>query len=85
MRELLIAMGLMASDMTARVAVEMAVSINTTPAPVTVQQCCGLCVNGIVTHGDGHKTQCKCPPNCKCKAPKSQAPICTSGTCALKK
>jgi hypothetical protein len=21
----------------------------------------------VITHGDGHKTPCPCPPACKCK------------------
>ena len=84
MRELLVILGLLTPDMTARVAAEAAVTLNTRPATVAPSQCCGQCKNGIVTHGDGHRTPCPCPPDCKCKQ-KSQPPVCTSGTCALKK
>ena len=29
--------------------------------------CCGRCQNGWITHGDGHRTPCPCPPTCRCK------------------
>lgn len=35
-----------------------------TPDP---DECCGECQNGWITHGDGHRTPCPCPPTCKCK------------------
>ena len=87
MRSLLLLLGLAAPDMTARVAAEAAVTINQPLAPVVApvaDKCCGECRNGVITHGDGHKTPCPCPASCKCKA-KSQTPICESGTCALKR
>jgi hypothetical protein len=83
MREVFLAIGLLAPDMTARVAVEAAVTINTQQIEVAPSKCCGQCKGGIITHGDGHRTPCPCPPDCKCKQ-KSQ-PLCTSGTCALRK
>lgn len=47
------------------VAVEAAYVVTTyvPPAP----KCCGLCKNGKIVHGDGHVTDCACPPDCKCK------------------
>ena len=48
-----------------RVAVECAYAM-LTPTP-SVLVCCGKCKNGVITHGDGHKTQCPCPSGCKCK------------------
>jgi hypothetical protein len=47
------------------VAVHAAYKIHTQERPVT--QCCGLCECGVITHGDGHKTQCPCPKECKCR------------------
>jgi hypothetical protein len=85
MRELLIVLGLLVPDLTERVATEAAVTVNTRAPDVVTDKCCGLCVNGIVTHGDGHKTPCRCPPDCKCKAKKAEPPTCVSGTCALKR
>jgi hypothetical protein len=36
-----------------------------TPAP---GKCCSDCGGkGYITHGDGHRTPCPCPPSCKCK------------------
>lgn len=37
-----------------------------TPSPKP-DECCGQCQNGWITHGDGHRTPCPCPPTCKCK------------------
>lgn len=67
MRELLAAVfALAVPDYTATVGVQAAYVIHTqrTPAP---QECCGLCKDGVITHGDGHKSPCPCPPACKCK------------------
>lgn len=25
------------------------------------------CDNGLITHGDGHNTRCKCPKTCPCQ------------------
>lgn len=85
MRELLLMLGLVSPDMTARVAAEAAVTINqpVTVAPVK-DTCCGQCKGGVITHGDGHKTACPCPATCKCKA-KPQQTICESGTCAVRR
>lgn len=82
MRSILILLGLAAPDMTARVATEAAVTINQPVVVKPVDECCGNCKNGVITHGDGHKTPCPCPSTCKCKA-KSQT--CESGTCTLKR
>jgi hypothetical protein len=30
-------------------------------------ECCSQCENGWITHGDGHRTPCPCPPTCRCK------------------
>jgi len=31
-------------------------------------KCCDACKNtGMIVHGDGHTTPCKCPPTCQCK------------------
>lgn len=52
-------------------------------------KCCGLCVDGLITHGDGHETPCACPPDCACKAksvmhkPAVLHP-CPNGKCNLK-
>lgn len=48
-----------------RIGVEMAYVATTYVAPKP--QCCGKCVNGKITHGDKHVTECPCPPNCVCK------------------
>lgn len=85
MRNLLLAIPFLVPDMTARVAVEAAVTINTAQPAVVVSQCkCGgTCVNGIITQGDGHRTPCPCPSTCACKSkPKTQ---CANGSCAVRK
>lgn len=62
---LLLFIGLIAPDYTASVAVEAALVLHAQPdAPA---RCCGRCQNGVITQGDGHKTPCPCPPDCKCK------------------
>lgn len=53
-------------DMVGPVAVHAAYVIHTQQG--TQAECCGSCKNGMVTHGDGHKTPCPCPPDCMCKA-----------------
>lgn len=83
MRELLILLGLVSPDMTARVAVEAAVTIQSAPQPVETSKCCKQCVNGIIAHGDGHKTPCPCPPECECKRRKAEE--CKDGKCTLKR
>jgi hypothetical protein len=32
-----------------------------------IEECCGTCKNGTITHADGHKTPCPCPSSCACK------------------
>lgn len=87
---LLLAVGLIAPDSTARVAVEAALVVQTT-SPSQVQcKCGGQCQNGIITHGDGHKTPCPCPPDCKCKTKGAvvHPPViikCENGICTPKR
>lgn len=84
-------------DMTGPVAVHAAYVINTVgvDAPVTTE-CCKECKGtGFITHGDGHKTPCPCPPDCECKRKavpastqkpvKQAAVICVDGKCTLTK
>jgi hypothetical protein len=53
---------------------------NPAPAPPTPSKCCQDCAGtGVIRHGDGHTTPCPCPPNCKCKAGKTNCP---GGNCA---
>jgi hypothetical protein len=68
------------ADYTGPVAAEAAYVVATYKSPVVVQQCCGACRNGIITHGDGHKTKCPCPDTCKCKTKG-----CEGGQCVPKK
>lgn len=68
-------------DYTPAIGVEAAYVIATRVPDVAPQQCCGLCKNGIITHGDGHTTKCACPETCKCKARSD----CKDGTCTPKK
>jgi hypothetical protein len=65
--ELLIALGLLVPDLTAAVAVNASYALHTAKVE-DVRKCCGLCKNGTITHGDGHKTPCACPDDCECKA-----------------
>jgi hypothetical protein len=52
----------------------------TPPAPgPKPDKCCGDCVNGWITHGDGHRTACPCPASCKCKGAKG----CPDGKCRV--
>lgn len=81
MREVLLLLGLVSPDLTARVAVEAAVTLQSQPVAVVQDTCCKQCKNGIITHGDGHKTLCPCPPECECKR-RSQ---CKDGTCTPKR
>jgi hypothetical protein len=37
------------------------------PGPKPDGECCSQCENGWITHGDGHRTPCPCPPTCRCK------------------
>lgn len=83
---LLLFLGLISPDMTGPVAVEAAYALQTT-SPV-VSKCCGLCKNGKIRHGDGHVTDCACPPDCQCKTkgavihPTSVLKLCPNGNCA---
>lgn len=49
-----------------------------------VQKCCESCRGGKIIHGDGHVTDCPCPPDCKCKLRGEPIP-CKDGKCVLKK
>lgn len=66
-KTLLIILGLASPDLSAAVAVNASYTLHTASIPVPEAKCCGLCKNGKVTHGDGHVTDCSCPPGCKCK------------------
>lgn len=58
-------------DMTGPVAVHAAYVIHTQEVDSPATECCGACQGtGLITHGDGHKTPCPCPPDCKCKQKK---------------
>lgn len=52
-------------DMAGPVAVHAAYTIHTYQAEGG--ECCGECKGGFITHGDGHKTPCPCPDDCRCK------------------
>lgn len=84
--ELLIAFGLIAPDYTGMVAAEAAYVLHTQKAPEETK-CCGLCKDGRIVHGDGHSTECPCPPDCKCKTrgavihPPSVLKQCPTGKC----
>lgn len=68
MRELLaLLFSVAVPDYTAAVGVQAAYVIHTQQAPAP-QECCGLCKNGVIKHGDGHTSPCPCPPTCKCKS-----------------
>ena len=62
-------------------AARASLAIDSGPAPAPAPQpgkCCGECKGtGFITHGDGHRTPCPCPPGCTCKGGKG----CTDGTC----
>jgi hypothetical protein len=66
-KTLLILLGLAAPDYSSAVAVNASYTLHTQAVPVP-EKCCGLCKNGKIVHGDGHVTDCSCPPGCKCKA-----------------
>jgi hypothetical protein len=51
----------------APVSASYVIATGATTAEPVIQECCGNCVGGIVTHADGHTTLCPCPPTCKCK------------------
>ena len=48
-----------------RIAVEAAYVCTTYTEPKS--KCCGACKNGKIIHGDGHVTDCPCPPDCLCR------------------
>ena len=90
MNSLLLWLGLIApADVTIPVAVQASYTLHTQATSPVVQECCGLCENGIITHGDGHKSPCPCPPDCKCKAVTHPPTIlraeCPDGKCTPKK
>lgn len=73
------------ADMSGPVAVHAAYVIHTQqPA---VQKCCGACREGMIVHGDDHKTPCPCQPDCECKAVRHPPVIlkCEGGKCSPKK
>ena len=76
MNELLLLLGLVAPDLTGSVAVRAAYVINTSEEIVPERKCCGMCVNGKITHGDGHVTDCACPKDCACKQASERQAIC---------
>ena len=49
------------------IAVRAAYCIHTQAGTDEKSECCGVCVGGNIIHGDGHITDCPCPPDCKCK------------------
>lgn len=59
-------------DIAQRVSVEMAFaplpaqSVEVSPSPVGCPGGC-KCDNGLLIHGDGHRTRCKCPRTCQCQ------------------
>lgn len=65
-------------DILPRVAAEAAYAL-LQPKP-EVAKCCGACKNGIITHGDGHKTVCPCPSTCQCKTKSVLQPQCECPT-----
>jgi hypothetical protein len=60
--------------LTERVAVEAAFTLHTAKVEPVKKVCCGACKNGFIIHGDGHRTPCPCPPDCKCKQPAAPPP-----------
>ncbi len=71
MKWLLALLPLTLADMTPRVAVEAAYSLTAgtdkpSPAPGGCVSGC-KCDNGLLIHGDNHKTRCKCPKTCPCQ------------------
>lgn len=66
-KALVLLLGLATPEYSSEVAVTAAYTIHTRAFPVP-EKCCGLCKNGRIVHGDGHVTDCACPPGCKCKA-----------------
>ena len=75
--------------LTGEVSVIAAYVINTQSLTPSPQECCGQCVGGLVAHGDGHKTECPCPKDCKCKRAVTHPPAiihssdakCANGKC----
>ncbi len=66
-KTLLILLGLATPEYSSAVAVNASYTLHTQKSPLP-EVCCGRCVNGKIVHGDGHVTDCPCPPGCKCKA-----------------
>lgn len=58
---------LLPQDMSSQVAVNAAYTLHTAAIPTPEAKCCGMCKHGRIVHGDGHATECPCPPGCKCK------------------
>lgn len=67
-----------AARASAAVSVARASMVMGEPAPAPEPAPGGCCVEcrgtGWITHGDGHRTACPCPPTCACKKPKTACP-----------
>lgn len=66
----------------AALALEMALALvaaDRVAPPKPDKGCCQECVNGVITHGDGHTTSCPCPADCSCK--KKSKSQCETGSC----
>lgn len=72
------------ADLACEVAREVVRMRQLPPAPEPAPkpgECCTQCKGtGYITHGDGHRTPCPCPPTCVCKKPKAAQP-CPDGKC----
>lgn len=57
------------------------------PSPAPQPGCCKDCKStGFITHGDGHRTACPCPADCRCKkTPGSSSAACETGDCKVKR
>lgn len=78
-------------DLRPLVSAQAAYVINTELAEddEVVDECCGICQDGVIVHADGHVTECPCPETCKCKSktvrhPASVLHSCETGKCRLK-
>lgn len=76
MRWLFALFALAPADMVPVVSVEAAYAIASKPTPGPAPApapgpagCVGgcKCDNGLLVHGDGHRTRCKCPSTCPCQ------------------
>lgn len=69
-----------ASIAAARASMTLEVEPQPAPEPAPGQCCVDCGGTGWITHGDGHRTQCPCPPECPCKAKKTPCP---DGQCPI--